>query len=197
MDPPEERLYPVLDDLLEDWLATFHHPLTASASLAEMVAAGTCGQGFPRQESDSFQWLDVEIDPEARKLDEQAGDGKNLPLVLFPDGSRMREPTAELVAKKVGLKTRALMPSYDLGIIGAGPAAAVYGAGRAHHVMIEREAPEVRRDRVRASRTISDFLRAEWRRSRAPCRRPGAAIRRRNSDTTARNQDSAERSLSE
>ncbi len=110
-----------------------------------------------------FQWLDVEIDPEARKLDEQAGDGKNLPLVLFPDGSHLREPAPEIVAAKVGLKTRALMPSYDLAIIGAGPAglaAAVYGASEGlTTVMIEREAPGGRRGRARGSRIILVFPR--------------------------------------
>ena len=101
-----------------------------------MVAAGNTRSKISRQESDSFQWLDVEIDPEARKLDEQAGDGKNLPLVLFPDGSRMREPTTELVAKKVGLKTRALMPLLrprDHRCGSAGSQQQFTELGRAHH----------------------------------------------------------------
>ena len=140
-----------------------------------MVAAGTCGQGFPREKSDSFQWLDVEIDPEARKLDEQAGDGKNLPLVLFPDGSRVREPTAELVAKKVGLKTRALMPSYDLGIVGA-----VQRVWQRQFtelrkglttVMIEREAPGGQAGSSSRIENYLGFPPGWWRRSRAPCRR--------------------------
>jgi thioredoxin reductase (NADPH) len=134
-DPPEERLYPVLDDLLADWLATFHPPFEGVRVVGlKWSPQAHAVKDFLARNQIPFQWLDVEIDPEARKLDEQAGDGKNLPLVLFPDGSRVREPTAELVAKKVGLKTRALMPSYDLGIVGAGPAA---GSGlrsfRTHH----------------------------------------------------------------
>ena len=111
-DPPEERLYPVLDDLLADWLATFHPPFEGVRVVGlKWSPQAHAVKDFLARNQIPFQWLDVEIDPEARKLDEQAGDGKNLPLVLFPDGSRVREPTAELVAKKVGLKTRALMPS--------------------------------------------------------------------------------------
>ena len=145
-DPPEERLYPVLDDLLDDWLATFHPPFEGVRVVGlKWSPQAHAVKDFLARNQIPFQWMDVEIDPEARKLDEEAGDGKNLPLVLFPDGSRVREPTAELVAKKVGLKTRALMPSYDLGIVGAGPAglaAAVYGASEGlTTVMIEREAP--------------------------------------------------------
>ena len=145
-DPPEERLYPVLDDLLEDWLASFHPPFEGVRVVGlKWSPQAHAVKDFLARNQIPYQWLDVEIDPEARKLDEQAGDGTSLPLVLFPDGSHVREPTAELVAKKVGLKTRALMPSYDLGIVGAGPAglaAAVYGASEGlTTVMIEREAP--------------------------------------------------------
>jgi thioredoxin reductase (NADPH) len=145
-DPPEERLYPVLDDLLDDWLAGFHPPFegirVVGLKWSPQVHAV---KDFLARNQIPFQWLDVELDSEARKLDEHAGDGKNLPLVLFPDGSHLREPTSEMLAERVGLRTRAQMPSYDLAIIGAGPAglaAAVYGASEGlTTVMIEREAP--------------------------------------------------------
>ena len=145
-DPPEERLYPVLDDLLDDWLASFHPPFEGIRVVGLKWSPQTHAvKDFLARNQIPFQWLDVEIDAEARKLDEQAGDGQNLPLVLFPDGSRLREPLPEGLAQKAGLRTRAQMPSYDLAIIGAGPAglaAAVYGASEGlTTVMIEREAP--------------------------------------------------------
>jgi thioredoxin reductase (NADPH) len=145
-DPPEERLYPVLDDLLDDWLATFHPPFEGVRVIGlKWSPQAHAVKDFLARNQIPYQWLDVAIDAEARKLDEQAGGGTSLPLVLFPDGSHFREPAPEAVAEKVGLKTRALMPSYDLAIIGAGPAglaAAVYGASEGlTTVMIEREAP--------------------------------------------------------
>ena len=145
-DPPEERLYPVLDDLLDDWLASFHPPFEGIRIIGLKWSPQVHAvKEFLARNQVPFQWLDVELDSEARKLDQHAGHGKNLPLVLFPDGSHLREPTPEMLGQKVGLRTRAQMPSYDLAIIGAGPAglaAAVYGASEGlTTVMIEREAP--------------------------------------------------------
>ena len=145
-DPPEERLYPVLDDLLEDWLASFHPPFEGIRVIGlKWSPQAHAVKDFLARNQIPFQWLDVETDAEARKLNEQAGDGRNLPLTIFADGSWLREPTPEVLAGKVGLQTRAEMPSYDLAIIGAGPAglaAAVYGASEGlSTVMIEREAP--------------------------------------------------------
>jgi thioredoxin reductase (NADPH) len=91
------------------------------------------------------QWLDFETDAEARALVEHAGQARQLPLVLFPDGSHFFDPTLRQLGEKLGLKTSLKMPSYDLVIIGAGPAglaAAVYGASEGlKTVMIERVAP--------------------------------------------------------
>ena len=145
-DPPEERLYPVLDDLLDDWLASFHPPFEGIRVIGlKWSPQAHAVKDFLARNQVPFQWFDVELDAEARKLAEQVGEEKNLPIVLFSDGSHLSEPTVEALAEKVGLKTRALMPSYDLAIIGAGPAglaAAVYGASEGlTTVMIEREAP--------------------------------------------------------
>ncbi|HEY5706061.1 MAG TPA: FAD-dependent oxidoreductase [Terrimicrobiaceae bacterium] len=145
-DPPEERFYPVLDDLLDDWLASFHPPFEGIRVIGLKWSPQTHAvKDFLARNQIPFQWLDLESDAEARKLDEQAGGGRNLPLVLFTDGSHLREPAPEALAEKIGLRTRAQMPSYDLAIIGAGPAglaAAVYGASEGlTTVMIEREAP--------------------------------------------------------
>ncbi|HEY5769441.1 MAG TPA: FAD-dependent oxidoreductase [Terrimicrobium sp.] len=145
-DPPEERLYPVLDDLLDDWLASFHPPFEGIRVIGlKWSPQAHAVKDFLARNQVPFQWLDVELDAEARKLAEQVGKEKNLPIVLFADGSHVCEPTVEALAERVGLKTRAQMPSYDLAIIGAGPAglaAAVYGASEGlTTVMIEREAP--------------------------------------------------------
>jgi thioredoxin reductase (NADPH) len=96
-----------------------------------------------------YQWIDVEAtanDPETKRLMDALGtEGTNLPVVLFPDGSKLLDGVPAEVAQKVGLKTRAQTDFYDLAIVGGGPAglaAAVYGASEGlHTVMIEREAP--------------------------------------------------------
>ena len=101
LGPPEERLYPVLDDLLDDWLASFHPPFEGIRVVGLKWSPQTHAvKDFLARNQIPFQWLDVEIDAEARKLDEQAGDGQNLPLVLFPDGSRLREPLLRHLRKR-------------------------------------------------------------------------------------------------
>jgi thioredoxin reductase (NADPH) len=96
-----------------------------------------------------YQWIDVELsanDPETKRLLDALGpEAANLPVVLFPDGTKMLESIPAQVAQKVGLRTRAQTSFYDLAIVGGGPAglaAAVYGASEGlHTVIIEREAP--------------------------------------------------------
>jgi thioredoxin reductase (NADPH) len=144
-DPPEENFYPVLNDLLDDWLASFHPPFEGIRVLGHRwspqaldVKSFLAGNHIP------YQWLDVETDAEAKRLLEGAADLK-LPLVLFPDGEQLEAPNASQIAQKVGLRTRADQPFYDLIIIGGGPAglaAAVYGASEGlRTVMVERQAP--------------------------------------------------------
>ena len=96
-----------------------------------------------------YQWIDVEAsanDPETKRLLEALGpDATDLPVVLFPDGTKLLDSAPAEVAQKVGLRTRAQTSFYDLAIVGGGPAglaAAVYGASEGlHTVMVEREAP--------------------------------------------------------
>lgn len=200
-DPPQEHLYPILDDLLDDWWASFKHPFEGirviglkwspkSYEVKHFLAIN----GIP------YQWLDIEADEEARRLvsyvnsnskSEHSGftnatttsttsssssfsvfdynktdnntassitsasslsysssldsSSLHLPLVIFPDGSHMEEPSSAALAEKIGLKTRAQMPFYDIIIIGGGPAglaAAVYGASEGlSTLLIERQAP--------------------------------------------------------
>ncbi|MEH2239218.1 FAD-dependent oxidoreductase [Nostoc sp.] len=147
-NPPEERLYPVLDDLLDDWLSAFR-PLFEGIRVI-----GNRWSPFSHQVKDflarnqiPYKWLDIELEQDAAKLVEYAqADGRQqLPLVLFPDGSRLIQPSNLEIAAKIGLQTQAERPFYDLAIVGGGPAglaAAVYGASEGlSTVLIEREAP--------------------------------------------------------
>lgn len=147
-DPPEERLYPVLDDLLDDWLATFRPPFEGIRVVGNRWSPQSHQvKDFLARNQIPYQWLDVELDEEAKQLLEFAEpeSRQQLPLVLFADGSRLVKPSNLQIAEKIGLRTQAERPFYDLVIVGGGPAglaAAVYGASEGlTTVMIEREAP--------------------------------------------------------
>ncbi len=146
-DPPEERLYPVLADLLDDWQAAFRPPFEGIRIIGHRWSLAVHQiKDFLSRNQVPYQWLDIETDDNARRILESIGpDGVQLPLVLFSDGSHLAQPTNVQLAEKIGLKTRAEMKFYDLIIVGAGPAglaAAVYGASEGlHTLMIEREAP--------------------------------------------------------
>ncbi len=145
-DPPEERLYPVLDDLLDDWLASYHPPFDGLRVIDHQWSAVAHQlKDFLARNLVPYQWLDVEKNPDAPKLLSLIDGAPNLPVVVFPDGSSLVIPTIQQVAAKIGLKTRAEQPLYDLAIVGGGPAglaAAVYGASEGlRTVMIENEAP--------------------------------------------------------
>jgi thioredoxin reductase (NADPH) len=146
-DPPEERLYPVLNDLLGDWQASFHPPFEGIRVIGNRWSPYSHQvKDFLARNQVPYQWLDIELSEEAQKLAEYADcDKLHLPLVLFGDGSHVMQPTNLQVAEKIGLQTQAEKPFYDLIIVGGGPAglaAAVYAASEGlRTVMIEREAP--------------------------------------------------------
>ncbi|MEH1831490.1 MAG: FAD-dependent oxidoreductase [Nostoc sp.] len=147
-NPPEERLYPVLDDLLDDWLSAFRPPFEGIRVIGNRWSPFSHHvKDFLARNQIPFKWLDIELAKDAAKLVEYAqADGRQqLPLVLFPDGSRLIQPSNLEIAAKIGLQTQAERPFYDLAIVGAGPAglaAAVYGASEGlSTVLIEREAP--------------------------------------------------------
>lgn len=150
-DPPEENLYPVLDDLLEDWQAGFRPPFEGIRVLGNRWSPASHNvKDFLARNHVPYRWLDIEAaerDEEVRRLVESLGedDKKQLPLVIFSDGARLLAPTPSDLAARVGLKTHAAEEFYDLAIVGGGPAglaAAVYGASEGlRTVMIEREAP--------------------------------------------------------
>lgn len=147
-DPPEEKLYPVLDDLLEDWLAVYRPAFEGIRVIGDRWSPCSHNvKDFLARNQIPYQWLDVETEPEATKLiDYVTKDSKpKLPLVLFNNGDKLEQPTNLEVASKIGLQTKAEKPFYDLVIVGGGPAglaAAVYGASEGlSTVMIERSAP--------------------------------------------------------
>ncbi|HEY0048955.1 MAG TPA: FAD-dependent oxidoreductase, partial [Pyrinomonadaceae bacterium] len=150
-DPPEENLYPVLDDLLDDWRADYRPPFEGIRVLGNRWSPDAHNiKDLLARNHIPYRWLDVETaetDLEVKQLIDSL-DGReksNLPLLIFPDGTRMAKPRPVEVAEKVGLKTRATEEFYDLAIVGGGPAglaAAVYGASEGlRTIMIEREAP--------------------------------------------------------
>jgi thioredoxin reductase (NADPH) len=149
-DPPEQHLYPVLDDLLDDWSADFHPPFEGVRVLGTRWSPKSYDvRNFLARNQVPYQWLDAdaaEREPEVKQLLESLkGEDLKLPLVFFPDGNHLPEPNPQQIAEKLGLRTRAGLEFYDLAILGGGPAglaAAVYGASEGlKTVMVEREAP--------------------------------------------------------
>ncbi len=145
--PPEERLYPVIDDLLDDWHASFKAPFQGIRVLGHRWSPQTHQiKEFLARNQVPYQWLDVEKEAETGPLLQSVHAGQDqLPVVVFPDGSFLIHPTTFQVAEKVGFRMKAEQPLYDLIVIGAGPAglaAAVYGGSEGlKTVLIEREAP--------------------------------------------------------
>ncbi len=149
-DPPEQGLYPVLNDLLDDWMANYRPPFEGLRVIGNRWSPQSHEvKDFLARNHVPYQWMDVETSQEGQRLIADAGgleqEGARLPLVLLPDGGRVWAPEPFRLAEKVGLKTRAEQPFYDIVIVGAGPAglaAAVYGASEGlRTLMIEREAP--------------------------------------------------------
>src|ERR1700724_1696985 len=149
-DPPEQQLFPVLDDLLNDWYADFHPPFEGIRVLGTRWSSKSYEvRDFLARNQVPYQWLDADAanrEPEVKRLIESLKrEELKLPLVLFPDGNCLPEPNSQQIAEKLGLRTRAEQKFYDLAILGGGPAglaAAVYGASEGlTTVMVEREAP--------------------------------------------------------
>ena len=149
-DPPSEHLYPQLDDLLDDWGASYRPAFHGIRVLGTRWSPRSYElRDFLARSHVPYQWIDVEFsanDPETKRLVEALGeDATELPVVLFPDGAKLLNSVPAEVAQKVGLQTHAETSFYDLAIVGGGPAglaAAVYGASEGlHTVMVEREAP--------------------------------------------------------
>jgi thioredoxin reductase (NADPH) len=145
-DPPEQNLYPVLDDIISDWWATVPLPYDGIRIAGTLWSATSHNvKDFLARNRIPYQWLDVEKDSEAALLVESSTtEHRQFPVVFFPDGAVLENPDIATLADKVGLRTEASEEFYDLIIIGAGPAglgAAVYGASEGlKTLMIDKEA---------------------------------------------------------
>src|SRR5436309_7819924 len=149
-DPPEEHLYPVLDDLLGDWMASYRPPFEGIRVLGTRWSPDCYAiRDFLARNQAPYQWIDVETADKAaevRRLVDAAGaDVSSLPMVLLADGSSLAKPSLEQLAEKLGLRVRPEMAFYDFVIVGGGPAglaAAVYGASEGlNTVLVEMDAP--------------------------------------------------------
>jgi len=145
-DPPEENLYPVLDDLLSDWVGTVSVPYEGIRVAGTLWSPSSYRvKDFLARSQIPYRWLDIERDGEARELVEATSGGQlRLPTLFFPDGSTLTDPDLRTLADKIGLSTHCEMSFNDLIIIGAGPAglaAAVYAASEGlRTVVIEKAA---------------------------------------------------------
>ena len=142
--PPEDHLYPVVDDLLSDWAANTAAPFDGIRVLGTTWSPSTHdAKDFLARNQIPYRFLDVERDTDAAAV-VAAGDDNGLPVILFPDGSSLHHPDRRTLAAKVGMHTEAAAAFYDLIVIGAGPAglaAGVYGASEGlRTVLVEREA---------------------------------------------------------
>src|SRR5262245_43117653 len=140
-DPPEERLFPPIDDLLSSWEDEYRPEVTGLRLIGHRWSAQShevkhflAGNLIP------YRWFDVECDPDAPRLLEAAGvHTEELPVLILEDGKVLRNPTTASVAECLGLKMAAAHDLYDVIIIGAGPAglaAAVYGASEGMRTLL-------------------------------------------------------------
>src|SRR5689334_17114267 len=145
-EPPTERLYPVLDDLLTDWLAHVRPPYEGIRVAGTVLSASSFAlKDFLSGNQIPYQWVDLDNDAPTRELVSAMPDGmQRLPVVFLPDGTTLVQPTQREIAERIGMHTHAKQPFYDLAVVGGGPAglaAAVYGASEGlRTILVERYA---------------------------------------------------------
>jgi len=145
--PPQERLYPILDELLEDWKIHVRLPFEGIRIAGTLWSLSSHqAKDFLTRHQIPYQWLDIDKDSNARQLVEAISpEITRLPIVFFPDGKTLVQPDLKELAEKVGLQTRAALPFYDIVVVGSGPAglaAAVYAGSEGYHcLVIEKAAP--------------------------------------------------------
>jgi thioredoxin reductase (NADPH) len=148
-DPPTDKLYPVLDELIDDWLADWHPPFEGVRLIGHRWSARAHEiRDLLARNHVPYQWLDVEASPDAHELlaaSEIEPTPERLPIVITTDGKPLEAPDNAELASQIGLQTRAELPFYDVVVVGAGPAglaAAVYSASEGlRTVLVERQAP--------------------------------------------------------
>lgn len=146
-DPPEEKLYPVLGELLDEWRGSYRPPLGGIRVVGyQWSPRSHAVKDFLAGNLIPYHWLDVETAPAARELLALAEIAESqLPAVFFEDGSHLVNPAPTELAERVGMTARASGEVYDVVIVGGGPAglaAAVYGASEGlKTLLLERRAP--------------------------------------------------------
>ena len=160
-DPPAEKLYPVVDDLVEAWRATYKTPFEGLRVVGARYALRDHKvRQFLTRNYVPYLWLDPETSPEGRELLEQNHlQEAKLPIVFFSDGSHLEQPDQQELAQRIGLRTQPSSDVYDLVVLGAGLAglaAGVYGASEGlRTLVIEHEAPG---GQAGASSSIKNYL---------------------------------------
>ena len=145
-EPPDQLLYPALDELLSDWQANYRPPFEGVTVIDHRWSKlGYEIRDFLARNNIPYRRLDVQVDDEAATLLKIAGDTAGLPTVILPDGVSLIQPTIAALADACGQSTRSKTPFYDLVVVGGGPAglaAAVYGASEGlQTLVVECEAP--------------------------------------------------------
>ncbi|MBI3965850.1 MAG: response regulator, partial [Chloroflexi bacterium] len=145
-DPPDERLYPVIDDLLDDWERSNTPPFEGLRVVGpRRTLRGHEVRDFLSRYRVPYVWIDITTEEAGRLLEQIGPERPRLPLVLFSDGSYLGDPSQSELADKLGLKTRPEHRFYDVIVVGAGPAglaAGVYGASEGlETAIIERDSP--------------------------------------------------------
>lgn len=140
-DPPEDRLFPAVDDLLSSWQADYRPEVTGLRLIGYQWSPRSHEvKNFLASNLIPYRWFDIDRDPDVPRLLEAAGlDPQELPALILEDGSVLRNPAIAKVAESLGLKTAAAHDLYDVIIIGAGPAglaAAVYGASEGMRTLL-------------------------------------------------------------
>jgi thioredoxin reductase (NADPH) len=145
-DPPETQLYPVLDDLLDDWMASYRPPISGVRLIGHRWSPDTHrARDFLARNQVPYRWSDLDSDPEADELLRATGlQQPALPVLILTDGTTLEAPSNDTIASNLGMQNPPELPLYDLVVIGAGPAglaAAVYGASEGlGTVLIEADA---------------------------------------------------------
>ena len=160
-DPPEEKLYPILDDLLDSWKQGFKAPYEGIRVIGlRWSPADHAVRDFLSRNRIEYKWLDPDTMPEAVDLLKEKGlDDAKLPVVLFGDGTALVQPSTLDLAARVGLRTEAKEEFYDIVVVGAGPAglaAGVYGASEGLRTLIVE--PDAVGGQAGSSSRIENYL---------------------------------------